>query len=238
VQAQHGFSKGKSTITNILETLHEWSLALDKGVEHDVIYLDIAKAFDTVPHAKLLYKLERIGLPTCVVQWVRAFLTERIQSVVVNNVESDVVPVSSGVPQGSVLGPILFLIYINDLPKCVIHGSAQIFADDTKIYISVSAQNWQNLQEDLNRVSQWCHLWQLSLSASKCLAFKVKRGPIVNDAVPPSFMYKLGDRCCHMPIAFVTLESIFHVLSVSASTLPKLLFLPIVWPTLFIAVFR
>jgi len=190
--SQHGFRKGKSTVTNLVETLHEWLSALDQGLEHDVIYLDIAKAFDSVSHTKLLYKLRKFGLPNGIVAWVSAFLDGRTQSTVVNNVESESVAVTSGVPQGSVLGPVLFLIYINDLQKCVLHSSVQIFADDTKIFMTGSADN-QKLQDDLDRIQRWCVTWQLNLSADKCAAFKVKRNSRANNALVPAYSFKIGN---------------------------------------------
>jgi Reverse transcriptase (RNA-dependent DNA polymerase)/Endonuclease-reverse transcriptase len=187
--SQHGFRKGKSTVSNLLETVHSWLSALDRGSEVDVIYLDVAKAFDTVCHSKLLLKLTKLGVPNMVVDWIAAFLAHRSQVTVVNGTESDPVPVSSGVPQGSVLGPILFLIYLNDIAECVAHGKLEIFADDSKIFIVASAVGCIQLQDDLDAIHRWSVDWQLDLSKEKCKVLKVSRFVGRNTVY---FPYKLG----------------------------------------------
>ena len=166
--AQHGFLKGKSCLTNLLEALDDWTAAYDERRPQDVFYLDFQKAFDSVPHLRLIYKLEKYEIRGRVLKWIEAFLSERKQRVCINSSQSGFASVRSGVPQGSVLGPILFLLYINDLPTGV-QSTIKIFADDTKIYGDVSNhQQLQILQADLERLCAWSRTWLLSFNEEKC----------------------------------------------------------------------
>ena len=135
--AQHGFRPKRSCATQLLATLDDWTRAIEQGDSVDAIYLDFSKAFDTVPHRRLLRKLQAIGIRGSLLRWIEGFLTDRKQRVALNGVKSSWAPVASGVPQGSVLGPLLFVAYVNDLPDAVNCG-VQMFADDTKIYRPVS----------------------------------------------------------------------------------------------------
>ena len=121
----------------MLHVLNIWSKILDEGGTLDVIYCDFMKAFDKVPHQRLLYKIQQYGIQDNVLGWVRSFLSDRTQTVCINNESSTTACVTSGIPQGSVLGPLLFVIYINDLPEVIDSESFLfLFADDTKFKFS------------------------------------------------------------------------------------------------------
>ena len=165
---QFGFRSGKSCSTQLLQVVNEWSKAIDMGKPVDVIYLDYQKAFDSVPHQRLLIKLKAYGITGTLLTWITNFLTGRSQKVVVNGIQSTPTPVLSGIPQGSVLGPLLFLIYVNDLPNDIC-SSLMLFADDTKIYRCIqSTEDAETLQADLNTLSQWSTTWQLPFNVDKC----------------------------------------------------------------------
>jgi hypothetical protein len=157
---QYGFLKGRSTTLQLLFAIEEWMEALDNGYEIDCVYTDFSKAFDTVPHQRLLGKLEAYGISEQIVKWIEAFLVNRRQRVVVNGQYSEWDNILSGVPQGSVLGPVLFVIFINDLPAAVI-SRLLLYADDAKIYRMIKEiQDQVSLQTDLHCMSLWAEKWQ------------------------------------------------------------------------------
>ena len=165
---KYGFMKGRSCLTNLLETFEDVTSMLDEGPGVDMVYLDYSKAFDSVPHRRLLSKLQAYGLKGRVWEWIQDFLVGRTQKVTVGDANSDWTNVVSGVPQGSVLGPILFVLYINDLPENV-RSNVKMFADDTKLYRHVLGEDdKQLLQEDLNALQKWSESWLLRFNASKC----------------------------------------------------------------------
>lgn len=167
-QHQYGFRPGRSCTTQLLEVLDDWSESLDNGDPVDVVYLDFSKAFDTVPHQRLEMKLYQHGIHGAVLRWITDFLSEREQCVVCKSAESDWRDVISGVPQGSVLGPVLFLVFINDLPD-VVKGLVKIFADDTKLYGKAGNQvDHLQMQRDLDSLCDWSDKWKLRFNASKC----------------------------------------------------------------------
>jgi hypothetical protein len=132
---QYGFLPGRSTVSQLIQVVHEHAKALEKKQQVDVIYLDFAKAFDKVPHNKLLCKLESFGIRGNLLNWFRSYLLGRRHRVVINGKVSDYLPVTSGVPQGSVLEPLLFLKYINDMPNCISREtSLPSSADDSKCF--------------------------------------------------------------------------------------------------------
>jgi hypothetical protein len=173
--AQHGFLPKHSTLTEQLECLSDWVEEINRGNTVDSVYLDFRKAFDSVVHSKLLLKCESYGLSGKVLRFLRAFITGRWQRVVVDDCVSSWLPVKSGVPQGSVLGPLLFLLYINDLPDVLQCSTCKLYADDSKIYAPLrrKEQFSRLLQHDLTSVHIWCDTWQLQLNSSKCELLKI-----------------------------------------------------------------
>lgn len=167
--AQHGFLSKHSTESQLHEFLHKWFLFNDRNIPVDCIYLDFAKAFDTVSHKLLLFKLSRYGFDPYILQWIRAYLANRKQRVRINGSFSEYCDVTSGVPQGSVLGPLLFLLFINDLPDCIAFCPVKLYADDAKLCSAITSTNdIDNLSSDLKSVVTWSDTWNLKLSLKKC----------------------------------------------------------------------
>ena len=165
---QYGFRPKRSCATQLLKVLEDWTTMLESRNPLDVVYLDFQKAFDSVPHQRLLLKLQSYGVSGKLLKWIESFLVNRRQQVVLHGSSSDWSEVVSGVPQGSVLGPLLFLVYVNDLPRAV-HSCVAMFADDTKLYSSVSTpQHVCALQADLDELSRWSDTWQLPFNQGKC----------------------------------------------------------------------
>ena len=165
---QYGFLSGRSTTTQLLHYLDKCVDTIVTGGVVDTIYFDFAKAFDTVPHRRLLGKLAAYGINSNVLNWIKAFLGDRTQVVKVNGEESEAAPVLSGIPQGSVLGPLLFVIYINDLPECVT-SDLYLFADDTKILKHItSEEDALRLQSDIDSLEKWSQKWLLRFHPEKC----------------------------------------------------------------------
>lgn len=164
---QHGFVEKKSCTTNILESMDYITSHLAKHIPVDAIYLDFAKAFDKVSHRFLLHKLTKYGIDDCLLKWIKAFLSDRRQRVIITGATSDWTPVDSGVPQGSVLGPTLFTIFINDMPSVFSKTNvSKLFADDTKLIGAISETN--NLQTDLDAAVTWTNTWKMELNTKKC----------------------------------------------------------------------
>ena len=184
--SQHGFLKARSCLTNMLCFLEEITKWIDVGSPVDIIYLDFQKAFDKVPHQRLLLKLKAHGIGDSITDWIEQWLTDRRQRVVVDGEVSNWKSVLSGVPQGSVLGPILFLIYINDLED-IITSNVLKFADDTKLFRKVNTDgDKQHLQNDLDRLVKWSEKWQMLFNFGKCKCLHTgHRNLNVN--------YKMGD---------------------------------------------
>ena len=162
---QHGFRQKRSCITQLLEVMEDLTNMIENRNTIDIIYLDFRKAFDTVPHERLLLKLKSYGISGNLLIWIKQFLNDRTQKVKVGKEFSKEKNVISGIPQGSVLGPVLFTIFINDLPE-VINSTCKIFADDTKLYDS-SLQS-DSIQVDLIHIQEWSHTWQLYFNTEKC----------------------------------------------------------------------
>ena len=183
---QHGFRKGRSCLTQLLQHYDNILHNLTEGFETDVIYLDYAKAFDKVDHNILLQKLHNYGIRGQLYTWIKAFLTNRTQTVVVNGQHSYPRSVISGVPQGSVLGPILFILYINDLHKVVCNCNAGSFADDTKIERKIDiSEDADSVQHDLDNIIEWSKKNNMVLHEDKfmLLRYKTNKSTML-DALP------------------------------------------------------
>ena len=169
-KAQHGFLKRHSTSTNLLESLNSWTLSLSNHKSVTIAYVDFQRAFDSISHVKLIHKLTSYGISGNLLLWIKAFLTGRSQSVRVGITTSHPCPVTSGVPQGSVLGPVLFNVFINDLADLFDPSSCRIklFADDLKLYTEISDINSStNFQSNLNLIYSWSLIWQIGISFTK-----------------------------------------------------------------------
>ena len=182
VESQHGFRSGRSCETQLVQFIHDLQENLDGAhnrghKQTDLIIMDFAKAFDKVPHRRLIYKLEYYGIRNDILRWINAWLAGRTQKVVLDSVCSDPAPVLSGVPQGSVLGPILFLIFINDLPDNI-HSTVRLFADDCVLYRNIRrSEDQQILQDDLDRLAHWEEAWLMKFNVAKCHSMRVTRHP-------------------------------------------------------------
>ena len=176
--------------------MESWTEILDNDDSIDVAYLDFRKVFDLASHPHLIYKMSKYGIKNHVLDWVKAFLGGRTQRVVIRGTVSESFEVTSGVPQGSVLGPILFLIFINDLPLEII-SLLSLFADDTKIFIRIISEmskthprgNYGSevLQRDLNSIMKWANIWKMEFNIDKCKVMHLGR-------LNPKHTYTMGGR--------------------------------------------
>ena len=189
-----GFMKGRSTTLQLLNILNDWTHSMENKNVTDCVYMDYQKAFDKVPHGRLLTKLKAYNLCSEVISWIKEYLTDKSQCVEVNgtvitgkfcfgvpsNIQSiylcveingkasEWLPVTSGIPQGSVLGPLLFLIYINDLLDNII-SEVYMYADDTKLYREIKTiEDQRILQKDLDTLTKWSEIWLLKFHPEKC----------------------------------------------------------------------
>ena len=146
---------------------------MERDSQVDIILLDFAKAFDKVPHHRLLHKLEYYGVNSKI-RWIRSFLENRKQSVILEGTVSKQVPVLSGVPQGTVLGPLLFLAYINDMPETATSSEIKLFADNSLLYHTINNQTDNDFfQRDLTILEDWENKWQISFNAKKCIVIRI-----------------------------------------------------------------
>ena len=174
---QHGFRSGRSCETQLVTTFQDLAqMHNKKGSQIDIAVLDFSKAFDTVPHDGLLSKLKHYSIDEQIWLWIYNFLKSRKQSVVVDGKQSSLIHVVSGVPQGTVLGPLLFLLHINDLPS-VVSSKVRLFADDCLIYRNIKNKEDQKfaLQKDLNLLENWGNTWGMRFNAAKCNIMRVSR---------------------------------------------------------------
>ena len=175
--SQHGFCRGKSTGTNLLTFTQYVSNYLDRRGQVDVVYTDFSRAFDVLDHTVLLYKLRLFGCDHALTELLSSYVANRKQYVQLGAVRSDLIDVCSGVPQGSILGPLAFVIFINDLPD-VLESPSLLYADDLKIFRAIeSIRDCDFLQHDLDRLHSWCTSNRLALNVTKCgvMTYSVKR---------------------------------------------------------------
>jgi hypothetical protein len=177
-ESQHGFMKGRSCATNLIEFMEVVTKAVDRGEAVDIFYLDFSKAFDTVPKERLLVKLKAKGIEGPLHNWLRNWLSDRVQTVRVRNAESEPQKVESGVPQGTVLGPCLFKIKIDDIDEIIEKLVALLskFADDTKgAKIIKSKRDSEELQLALDLLCEWARTWGMRFNEQKCKIMHVGR---------------------------------------------------------------
>ena len=178
-QVQHGFLPRRSVETNLLECVNNWMAENDRGHPIDILYLDFEKAFDKVPHRRLLLKLKHFGIRGRLLGWIEYYLKDRRFRVKVNGAYSGERRIISGVIQGSVIGPLLFLVYISDLPRDIVTGIS-LFADDTKLYCN-PIENAVEFNQDIERVVGWTQRWFMALNVSKCVILHLgTNNPMLN----------------------------------------------------------
>jgi hypothetical protein len=186
---QHGFRKNIGCDTQLLITVDDIAKSIEKGKQIDAILLDFSKAFDRVPHQRLLLKLKHYGITGNIYNWIASFLTARTQKVVLEGECSTSAQVLSGVPQGTVLGPLLFLLYVNDIPSYV-SSKIRLFADDGLLYREVkSPSDAASLQSDLDALCRWESEWEMKFNSDKCFIMHMttKKNPAIHT-------YKLNDK--------------------------------------------
>lgn len=186
---QHGFVKRRSTVTNLTEYTQYIASKMDSKIQVDSIYTDFSSAFDSVDHKLLLHKLSGYGICGSLHSLLTSYLSDRSQSVTINSAKSSSVHVTSGVPQGSILGPLLFVLYVNDIPSCFKYSKSLMYADDLKIFRPIlKRSDCDLLQKDISSLSDWCKVWKLDLNISKCniITFTNKKKYLCH-------VYKLND---------------------------------------------
>ena len=166
---QSSFRSLHSTVTSLLEATDDWVYNIDQGNVIAVVFLDLKKAFDTVDHTILISKLAVHGIGGASIEWLKSYLSERNQKCFLNGSLSNSCVLSCGIPQGTILGPLLFLLYINDLPNCLSHSQPRMYADDTHLALAGNSANSieLNLNKDLASVSGWLIANKLTLNKSK-----------------------------------------------------------------------
>ena len=187
---QHGFRKGRNCETQLITTARDFAQTLNNKGQTDAVLLDFSKAFDKVDHSILISKAETLGIGTQMTKWIASFLRNRTQTILVDNAHSDPSPVLSGVPQGTVLGPLLFLIYINDISSNLSPGSSlRLFADDSLLYRQIqSSQDQDILQTDLNTLQTWEATNKMEFHPQKCQVIC-----ITNKKKPLNRTYEIHD---------------------------------------------
>jgi hypothetical protein len=185
-ELQHGFRHNRSGETQLFSFIQELSETDNKNIQTNLLIMDFAKAFDKCPHHRLLYKLNYYGISGPTLHWISAFLTNRTQTVVNDGKSPSTVPVTSGVPQGTVLDPVLFLVYISDLSDYLTHSQLRLFAVDSIIYMPIKSQHDCNkLQQNLDAAARWESDWLMAFHPDKCSVLPVtkKKQPIQHNYI-------------------------------------------------------
>lgn len=178
--SQHGFRSKRSCETQLIISIQEIAKSLSTGNQIDIVLLDFSKAFDKVPHKRLVHKLHYYGIRNNNLKWISDFLNNRQQQVLLNGITSSKLSVDSGVPQGTVLGPTLFLLFINDLPE-IVKCNSRLFADDCLLFKNVNNKNdASELQKDLSNLEKWEKDWQMKFNPEKCYVINIskKKNPL------------------------------------------------------------
>ena len=185
--SQYGFRQRRGCILQLLKVFDDWSKFVDTDTPVDAAFLDFRKAFDCVPHKRLLMKIERLGITGNLLKWITDFLSNRQQRVLINGISSEWTEVSSGVPQGSVLGPLLFILYVNDLPSQV-SSFCKLFADDAKLYKDLqNLEDFEVIQNDIDKLCQWTIKWLMFFNVNKCKILHIGKDN-------PQFEYQMEDK--------------------------------------------
>ena len=172
------FIPNKSCTTNLLETYDYITDSINQNEPLDIVYMDFAKAFDKVSHNRLIVKLNSYGFDKILINWIKSFLKNRFQRVVLGNTTSKWLPVLSGVPQGSVLGPLLFVLYINDLPDSII-SNCKLFADDTKLFRRITSDSDNSIiQDNLIRLCEWTNKWIMEFNNYKYVVMHIGKSTL------------------------------------------------------------
>ena len=173
---QHGFIKGRSTVSNLSIHTHNIVNAINNHSQYDTIYTDFKKAFDLVNHSVLINKLVNMQIPLYIVKWIQDYLSDRFSSIKIHNSFSDTFKIPCGVPQGSHIGPILFILFINDLLSEIQFSNCLLFADDCKLsYLINSLDDCMKLQSDLIKICEWCNLNGMQINIKKCFVISFSR---------------------------------------------------------------
>ena len=187
-QNQHGFLRKKGTISCMHECLDSWIDSFERGYSIDILYIDIAKAFDSISHVKLIARLQRVGIQGLLLKWLTTWLTRRTQAVKIGDTLSSFRKVRSGVPQGSVLGPLLFIIYMSTLDEHLKFCQLKYYADDAKIFMRVKNANDAHIfQNEIDNIIKWSEDMQLNIAISKCFIMHLNPKKSIN------FKYHMND---------------------------------------------
>ena len=172
-----------------MEAVHDWAASMNKCHQTNLILLDFSKAFDFFPHQRLLHKLHYYGISGPTLYWVKFFLSKRTQHVSINGSHSALANVTSGIPQGSVLGPVLFLLYISDITNQM-QSNIRLFADDSIVYREIrSPTDHHILQTDIQNLTDWSNKWQMNFNTSKCHLLTITHKP-----KPSKFTYTIANQ--------------------------------------------